>query len=92
MLVTGVQAVGAKSLTAVQATVVDPKDATRAAANGNHDGDRGAGAPAKVGDPQPIVFPRAGVGVDPRPSALRHQHAAKHYRADGGDSDHDDAA
>ena len=44
-------------------------------------------------EPQPVVFPRAGIPMDQRPVAMRHQHAATRYRADGGDADHDgDAA
>jgi hypothetical protein len=43
MLVTGVQAVGAKGVTAIQGTVVDIKEATRAGVDGDPDGDRAAG-------------------------------------------------
>src|SRR5258708_4663089 len=90
MLVTGVQAVGPKGVTAIQGTVVDLKDASRSVA----DRDRNAegGAPAKAGEPQPVVFPRKGVPVDQRPVSLRHEHATTRYRSDGGQPQHDDAA
>ena len=92
MLVTGVQAVGAKGVTAIQGAVVDPKDATRVGPDAKADGEHG-GAPAKAGDPQPVVFPRAGLPMDHRPVAMRHEHASARYRSDGGHDDHhDDAA
>jgi hypothetical protein len=92
MLVTGVQAVGSKGLTAVQGTVVDPKDATRLGRDGDSNSEHSAAVGAKRrGEPQPVVFPRKGVPVDQRPVAMRHEQAAARYRADGGDH-HDDAA
>jgi len=89
MLVTGVQAAGSKGLTAVQATVVDSKDAARFGADGDHDGEYGGAVRSKQGEPQPVVFPRKGVPVDQRPVSLRQQHAARRYRSDGGDRHHD---
>ena len=91
MLITGVQAVGAKGVTAIQGAVVDIKDATRTGSS-TADGRTPAGAPAKPGDPQPVVFPRQGLPVDQRPVELRQQHAAARYRSYGGHADHDDAA
>jgi hypothetical protein len=92
MLVTGVQAVGAKGVTAIQGTVVDIKEATRAGVDGDREGDHAAGRRAKAGEPQPVVFPRSNVPIDRRPVAMRQEHAATRYRSDGGDADHDDAA
>ena len=91
MLVTGVQAVGAKGVTAIQGAVVDPKDATRAGIDGRRDADH-AGGPAKPGEPQPVVFPRKGIPLDHRPVSLREHRAAARYRKDGGQPHHDDAA
>ncbi len=93
MLVTGVQPVGAKGVTTVQATAVDVKDATRAGVTGDHDADRHhAPTTAKPGEPQPVVFPRNGVPVDQRPVSMQHEHAARRYRRDGAPPQHDDAA
>ena len=96
MLVTGVQAAGSKG--------VDRGPGRRRRHQG-HDARPGstatrrqrdrADAAAKPGDPQPVVFPRPGIPMDHRPVALRHEHAAARYRADGGDDDarrSDDAA
>jgi hypothetical protein len=91
MLVTGVQAAGSKGLTAVQGTVVDLK-ATRAGFDGDQNVERALGSRVKRGDPQPVVFPRAGLPMDHRPASLRHEHAAARYRSDGGGEDRDDAA
>ena len=82
MIVTGVQSVGAKGVSAVQVTAADPKDLAdrgRAAAAGDRDTDF-AGRSASV---QPVVFPRSSVALDQRPVSLRHQHAASRYREDG---------
>jgi hypothetical protein len=91
MLVTGVQAVGAKGVTAIQGAVVDPKDATRLGSEGRRDTDH-PGSPAKAGEPQPVVFPRKGLPIDHRPVSLREHRAALRYRQDGGQPHHDDAA
>jgi hypothetical protein len=91
MVVTGIQAGGSKGLTAIQGTVVDTKETARSGLDGDREGNRAAGVPTKKGDPQPVVFPRAGVPMDHRPAAMRHEQAAARYRADGGD-DHDEAA
>jgi hypothetical protein len=90
MLVTGVQAVGAKGVTAIQGTVVDIKDGTRLGAERDRNAERGA--PAKAGEPQPVVFPRKGLPVDQRPVSMRHEQAAARYRSDGGQPQTDDAA
>ena len=81
MIVTGVQAVGSKGVSAVQVAAVDSKDATRAGGASNHAPD--AGAQGKAGEPQPVVFPRAGVALDQRPVALRQQQASDRYKSDG---------
>jgi hypothetical protein len=95
MLVTGVQAAGAKGVSAIQGAVVDVKATTRTGLVGDsdRDGDQGSASRAKTGEPQPVVFPRSGIPMDQRPVAMRQQHAQARYRADGGDADHDgDAA
>jgi len=91
MLVTGVQAAGAKGVTAVQGAVVDLKETARLGSDADRDTDRSVGAAAKAGEPQPVVFPRGGSAVDKRPVSLRQQHAATRYRNDGGKPRHDDA-
>jgi hypothetical protein len=95
MLVTGIQAVGSKGVTAVQGTVVDTSESTRAGFDADPDAKRAASGRTRPGDPQPgdpqpVVFPRKGLPVDHRPVALRHKHAAARYRSDGGN--HDNAA
>ena len=91
MLVTGVQAVGAKGVAAVQGAVVDIKDAARNAAGAA--GEPGTKPAPKAGDPQPVVFPRSGLAMDQRPVSLRQHHAALRYKRDGGGAPHhDDAA
>jgi hypothetical protein len=88
MLVTGVQAAGAKGVSALQGTVVDLKQTTRAGVDGERDGSRAPGTAARSGDPQPVVFPRSGVPMDQRPVALRQLQAVARYQSDG-DADHD---
>jgi hypothetical protein len=90
MLVTGVQAVGSKGVTALQGTVVDTSEATRAGFDGDPVAKRAASGRLRPGDPQPVVFPRKGVPLDHRPVALRQEHAVTRYRRDGGK--HDEAA
>ena len=93
MLVTGVQAAGAKGVTAIQGTAVDVKDAARAGSDHDRDGDGIGERGVRAGEPQPVVFPRSSLPIDPRPVALRQLHAVTRYRADGGDPDRDgDAA
>jgi hypothetical protein len=82
MFVTGVQSVGSKGVNSVQVAAIDTKEVSKP-------GSQQPDAPkpgdiAKPGDPQPVVFPRAGVGLDQRPVALRHAQAASRYRSDGG--------
>jgi hypothetical protein len=90
MLVTGVQAVGSKGVTAVQGTVVDTSESTRTGLDADPDAKRASGGRTRPGDPQPVVFPRKGLPVDSRPVALRKARAVIRYRSDGGD--HDTAA
>ncbi len=90
MIVSGVQAAGAKSVSAVQGIVVDDTAASRAGLDSESSADRATGMRTKPGDPQPVVFPRAGIPMDHRPVQLRHERAAYRYRADGG-SENDDA-
>src|SRR3954469_11148694 len=68
MIVTGAQAIGAKSLGSVQVTGVDTKEVARIGGPAETAQDRGA--PAKAGEPEPIVFPRGGLPMDTRPSDL----------------------
>jgi hypothetical protein len=90
MLVTGIQAVGSKGVTAIQGAVVDTSESTRAGFDADPDAKRAASGRTRPGDPQPVVFPRKGLPVDHRPVSLRHKEAAARYRSDGGN--HDDAA
>ncbi len=90
MLVTGVQSVGSKGMTAVQGTVVDTSESTRAGLDGDPVAKRAAGGRSRPGDPQPVVFPRQGMAMDHRPVSLRREQAVTRYLADGGD--HDEAA
>ena len=88
MMVVGVQAVGSKGVTAVQGSVVDtrdPRETAGTATDGDADARRAAGGAARGGIPQPVVFPRKGVPVDPRPVAMRQKQAVTRYRRDGGD-------
>jgi hypothetical protein len=86
MMVTGVQAVGSKGVTAVQGAVVDTSETTRSGLDSDADSDakRAAGGPARGGIPQPVVFPRNDIPIDHRPVGLRQKHAVTRYRADGG--------
>ena len=88
MLVTGVQAVGAKGVSAVQGAIVDPEagDACGCRRRARRRSRRRGRTTA--GDPQPVVFPRSGVPMDQRPVAMRQLQAVTRYRADG-DADHD---
>ena len=81
MMVTGVQAAGAKGVSAVQAVAVDTKETARLGGSTNGEHDTAAGE--KPGEPQPVVFPRSGPGLDQRPVALRQQQASDRYREDG---------
>ncbi len=86
MFVTGVQSVGAKGVNSVQVAAVDTKEISKQSSQ-NPDAPKTDGAP-KTGEPQPVVFPRSGVGLDQRPVALRHEQAASRYRSDGGGREH----
>ena len=86
MLVTGVQAVGAKGVTAIQGSVVDVKSANDAA-RGGVDGHAESGHAVKAGEPQPVVFPRSGLPIDHRPVEMRRHHAQTRYHRDGGGRD-----
>jgi len=87
MLVTGVQAAGAKSVNALQGTVVDLKEANRLGLDAGRDRDRNGSTRTKAHAAEPVVFPRGDVGVDHRPASLRREHAAARYREDGGPPD-----
>ena len=82
MFVTGVQSVGSKGVNSVQVAAVDTKELSKQTSQ-NQDSPK-AGVAPKPGEPQPVVFPRAGVALDQRPVALRHEQAASRYRSDGG--------
>ncbi len=90
MLVTGVQAVGSKGVTAVQGAVVDTGEAARSALDGDGEARRAAGGAIRAGSPQPVVFPRKGIPLDHRPVSMQRERAASRYRSDGGN--HDEAA
>jgi hypothetical protein len=64
---------------------VDTKEVTKSTSQ-SQDAPRNGGAP-KPGEPQPVVFPRAGVGLDQRPVSMRREQAASRYRSDGGNPD-----
>jgi hypothetical protein len=81
MIVTGVQAVGAKGVSTVQVAATDTRNDPRVTAA---PADRERPGSARSGDAQPVVFPRSGVPLDQRPVALRREHAILRYRADGG--------
>jgi hypothetical protein len=81
MIVTGVQPVGSKGVSALQGTVTDPKDRTQP--DRADERDHGPDAPTRAGEPQPVVFPRSGVPLDQRPVELRQHQAAERYRHDG---------
>lgn len=84
MIVTGAQAVGARSLGGVVVTGVDSRATARAVPNGETVVEQGVAR--RAGDPEPVVFPRDGsLPTDTRPSDLRQQRAAQRYREDGGD-------
>jgi hypothetical protein len=85
MFVTGVQSVGSKGVNSVQVAAVDIKEVNKQTSQ-NNDSPKTGVAP-KPGDPQPVVFPRAGVALDQRPVALRHEQAASKYRSYGGSHD-----
>jgi hypothetical protein len=88
MQLTGVQPVGAKGLSTLQASVVDGKDTGRLGASDSRE--RGPALQyARAGEPQPVVFPREGTPLDQRPVDLRREHATARYREDGGDPQHD---
>ena len=82
MIVTGVQPVGARGVSSLQAAAVDTKEAARAVAEVRADPEHGFAA--RAGEPQPVVFPRDGVALDQRPVSQRLQHAAHRYEQDGG--------
>jgi hypothetical protein len=85
MFVTGVQSVGSKGVNSVQVAAVDIKEVNKQTSQ-NNDSPKTSVVP-KAGDPQPVVFPRSGVGLDQRPVALRHEQAASKYRSYGGSND-----
>ncbi len=90
MLVTGVQAVGSKGVTAVQGTVVDTSESTRAGFDADPDAKRAAERPDPTGRSAARRLPAQGTPDGSAPVALRHKQAVTRYRSDGGT--HDDAA
>ena len=85
MFVTGVQSVGSKGVNSVQVAAVDTNEVVKQTSQ--HRDARHPSGTSKPGDPQPVVFPRSGVGLDQRPVALRHEQAASRYRSYGGAHD-----
>ena len=83
MMVTGVQPVGARGLSGVQATVTDTSRDVSAKTRSEGQPERAGESQAKADDPQPVVFHRTGVNLDQRPVALRHHQATQRYRDDG---------
>ncbi len=83
MIVTGVQPVGSRGVSTVQVAAVDAKDVARTGPPGDPDNDGAESAAVRSANAQPVVFPRAGVGLDQRPVAMRQQHAAQRYKRDG---------
>jgi hypothetical protein len=79
---------GSKGLNSVQVAAVDTHEVTTGEAH-----DHATPGPAttpKAGEPQPVVFPRGGLGGDQRPVELRYERAAARYGADGsGGNDND---
>jgi hypothetical protein len=83
MEITGVQAVGARSLGSVSVTV---SDSTQYAAKATV-GSLGREDPASTNravSPEAVAFPRDGKPLDQRPVRLRQQRAHARYREDGG--------
>lgn len=84
MEVTGVQAVGARSLGGVQATVSDSTQYGGRAGAGPPDRDSTPTIP-RSSYPEVVVFPRDGKPLDQRPVQLRQAKAKARYRRDGGE-------
>ena len=83
MEITGVQAVGARSLGSVSVTVTNASPtAPTVGAIGDAD-HAGAGAALREVHPETVVFPREGKPLDQRPVDLRQQRATARYREDG---------
>lgn len=89
MIVTGVQPVGARGLGTLQVAAVDAKDVARSGKTGDTDREASTAA-VRAADAQPVVFPRAGVGLDQRPVAMRQQQAAQRYKRDGDNDEKDE--
>jgi hypothetical protein len=81
MEITGVQAVGARSLGSVSATVTNSSPAAPTV-GGVGDAEHAAVGPREL-HPEAVVFPRDGKPLDQRPVELRHQRATARYREDG---------
>jgi hypothetical protein len=82
MEVTGVQAVGARGLGSVSATVSDSTQSGSRASVATADRDIAVSAPRAL-YPEAVVFPRDGKPLDQRPVQLRQQRAHARYREDG---------
>jgi len=84
MEVTGIQAVGARGFTAVQATVTESSQSDRQASAGPAAERDSTPAIPRSALPEAVVFPRDGTPIDRRPVQLRHARATARYRRDGG--------
>lgn len=83
MEITGVQAVGARSLGSVSATV---SDSTLSTGRSSVDplGPESSAASVRTVSPEAVAFPRDGTPLDRRPVQLRRDRANTRYRDDGG--------
>jgi len=84
MEITGVQAVGARSLGSVSATVSDSTLAGGRATVGAPDRENTTSPPRTL-YPEAVAFPRDGKPLDRRPVQLRRLRAQARYREDGGE-------
>ena len=83
MEITGVQAVGARSLGSVTATVSDSTLSAPRTTAGAFEREGSTSAPRAV-SPEAVAFPRDRKPIDQRPVRLRQQRAHDRYREDGG--------
>jgi hypothetical protein len=85
MEITGVQAVGARSLGSVSITVSDTTLSAPRAPSAAVEYESGPSAPRSL-HPEAVAFPRDGKPIDQRAVRLRQQHAHARYREDGGEA------
>jgi hypothetical protein len=83
MEITGVQAVGARSLGSVSITVSDTTLTAPRAPSGPAEYESGPSGTRAL-DPEAVAFPRDGKPLDQRPVRMRQAHAHARYREDGG--------